>query len=98
MNMELKKIPNKLAIIGAGYIAIEFAFIFASLGSKVSLICRKNILRGFDDNLVSLIKDSLSSKGVNILLNQEVTKISLNKNLRKLFFNKYKENIFANEV
>ena len=50
--MELKKIPKKLAIIGSGYIAIEFAFIFASLGSKVSLICRKDLLRGFDANLV----------------------------------------------
>ena len=46
--MELKKIPKKLTIIGSGYIAIEFAFIFASLGSKVNLICRKDILRGFD--------------------------------------------------
>ena len=66
---------KKLAIIGSGYIAVEFAFIFASLGSKVSLICRKGLLRGFDANLVSLIKDRFSSKGINIYLNEEAKKV-----------------------
>ena len=42
--MQLSKLPKTLAIVGAGYIAIEFAFIFANLGSAVSLIVRKNIL------------------------------------------------------
>ena len=46
--MRLKYLPKKLAIIGAGYIAVEFAFIFSLLGSKVTLICRNKILRGFD--------------------------------------------------
>ena len=83
--MELKKIPKQLAIIGSGYIAIEFASIFASLGSKVSLICRKDILRGFDIDLIDLIKDSLKSKGINIYLNKEVKKISLEKKLKNYF-------------
>ena len=36
--MNLKKFPKSLTIIGAGYIAIEFAFIFANLGTKVNLV------------------------------------------------------------
>ena len=39
--MQLSKLPKTLTIVGAGYIAIEFAFIFANLGSEVSLIVRK---------------------------------------------------------
>ena len=58
--MQLKKLPNSLAIVGAGYIAIEFAFIFANLGVKVSLIVRKKILRGFDSDLVSILEKNLS--------------------------------------
>ena len=77
--MELKKIPKSLTVVGSGYIAIEFAFIFASLGSKVNLICRKNILRGFDKDLIDLVKESLISKGVNVYLNEEVRKVSLKK-------------------
>ena len=96
--MELRKIPKQLAIIGSGYIAIEFASIFASLGSKVSLICRKDILRGFDADLISLIKDSLKSKGINIYLNKEVKKISLKKEIKKLFLKNSKQTLFANEI
>ena len=38
---------------GGGYIAVEFACIFAGLGSEVTLVYRgENILRGFDDEYV----------------------------------------------
>ena len=57
--MQLKKLPKSLVIVGAGYIAIEFAFIFANLGTKVSLIVRKTILRGFDKDLSALIQNNL---------------------------------------
>ena len=90
--MELKKIPKKLSIVGSGHIAIEFAFIFASLGSKVSLICRKGLLRGFDANLVSLTKDMLLSKGINIYLNEEVKKIFV-KNKTKILLLKKVEKV-----
>ena len=50
--MELKKIPNKLAIVGSDILRLNLHLIFAALGSKVSLICRKNILRGFDKDLI----------------------------------------------
>ena len=88
--MELKKIPKSLTVVGSGYIAIEFAFIFASLGSKVNLICRKNILRGFDKDLIDLVKESLISKGVSVYLNEEVRKVSLKKKTEGNFFKKLK--------
>ncbi len=96
--MELKKIPKQLAIIGSGYIAIEFAFIFAALGSKVSLICRKDILRGFDTDLVKLVKDSLTSKGIKVFLNEEVKKISCKKNIKKLLLQNSNITISSTEV
>ena len=78
--MQLSKLPKTLIIVGAGYIAIEFAFIFANLGSEVSLIVRKNILRGFDDNLVEEIKKNLIRKKVKIYFNNEVEEIKKYKN------------------
>ena len=74
--MQLKKLPKNLVIIGAGYIAIEFAFIFASLGTKVSLVVRKKILRGFDESLVNLIKKNLDNNKVNLYINENIEKIS----------------------
>ena len=46
---DLPKFPERLTIIGGGYIAVEFASIFARLGAKVTLVFRSDlILRGFD--------------------------------------------------
>ena len=47
---QLKDLPQRIVIQGGGYIAVEFACIFAGLGSHVTLVYRgENILRGFDD-------------------------------------------------
>ena len=49
---DLPVFPKRLAIVGGGYIGVEFASIFARLGSAVTLINRgTNILRGFDDDM-----------------------------------------------
>ncbi len=73
--MQLKKIPKNLTIIGAGYIAIEFAFIFSLLGSKVTIICRTKILRGFDKNLVDCIINELENNNIKVFYNEEVLEI-----------------------
>ena len=82
--MNLKRFPKSLTIIGAGYIAIEFAFIFANLGTKVSLVVRKNILRGFDDSLVDGIRKNLISKKVKIFFDSQVEEIKKYKSNLKI--------------
>ena len=48
----LPELPKRIVIQGGGYIAVEFACIFAGLGSEVTLVYRgENILRGFDDDV-----------------------------------------------
>ena len=48
----LPELPRRIVIQGGGYIAVEFACIFAGLGSHVTLVYRgENILRGFDDDV-----------------------------------------------
>jgi glutathione reductase (NADPH) len=62
---DLPKFPQRLLIVGAGYIAVEFASVFARLGAKVDLAYRADLpLRGFDDDLRSRLADSLKSAGV----------------------------------
>ena len=47
-----RQVPKKLVIIGAGYIAVEFASIFHGLGSEVHLVFRKDLpLNGFDEEV-----------------------------------------------
>lgn len=74
--LDLKKIPNKLVIYGGGYIALEFAGIFSSLGSEVSLVYRgKNILRGFDTDISKFIREEYEKQNIQIFTETEIIKI-----------------------
>jgi len=64
----LPDIPETLAIIGGGYIAVEFAGIMSGLGSRVSLIYRGDtVLRGFDEDVRAHVQDELVAKGVKVI-------------------------------
>jgi glutathione reductase (NADPH) len=57
--------PNKIAIIGGGYIAVEFAGIFAGLGTETHLIYRQPLpLRGFDEDIRLALAEELAQSGV----------------------------------
>lgn len=72
----LEEFPKRIVIAGAGYIAIEFACIFAGLGSEVSLIYRGDqILRGFDHDVRENLQNQMIENGVKIYLNQVFEKI-----------------------
>ena len=59
--------PRRVTILGGGYIAIEFACIFAGLGSEVRLVMRQDLpLRGFDEDLRSALIEALLSQGIEL--------------------------------
>ena len=69
--------PESIIINGGGYIAVEFACIFAGLGSKVTLVYRgEEILRGFDNDVRSLLHEEMASKGIDVLCNTEITSVN----------------------
>ncbi len=62
---DLPTFPNRLLVIGAGYIAVEFASIFTRLGASVYLAYRADTpLRGFDVDLRKRVAESLTTAGV----------------------------------
>ncbi len=64
---DLKELPPHVTLIGGGYIAVEFAGIFAGLGAKVDLIMRQDLpLRGFDQDLRTSLADALTAQGVKL--------------------------------
>jgi glutathione reductase (NADPH) len=70
----LESLPHHILIQGGGYIAVEFACIFAGLGSKVTLVYRRdNILRGFDDDLRAHLRSEMEKRGITIITQQTVT-------------------------
>lgn len=64
---DLPELPKSLLVVGGGYIAVEFASVFARLGSKVHLSLRADLpLRGFDENLRRLLDEGLVNAGIEI--------------------------------
>ncbi|MCA3821437.1 MAG: glutathione-disulfide reductase, partial [Burkholderia sp.] len=65
--LSLATLPKRIAVIGGGYIAVEFAGIFNGLGSHVDLFYRgEKILRGFDDDVRQFLTDEMTKQGVAI--------------------------------
>ena len=63
----LDEFPERVLIIGGGYIAVEFAGIYAGLGAQVTLAYRGELfLRGFDAGIRRFVADEIGSKGVQL--------------------------------
>ena len=78
--LELTEVPGSLCVIGGGVIGLEFASIFRSFGSEVTVLefC-PNILPRFDVDLAKRLKQLLSKRGINIEVQAQVTRIDGNK-------------------
>lgn len=71
----LPALPRRIAIMGGGYIAIEFAHIFHGLGSHVTLIHRDPlVLRGFDPDIRQAVTDNLSAQGIDFVCCTELVR------------------------
>ena len=74
----LPRFPRRVLVVGGGYIAVEFAGIFAGLGAESRLAYRGPLfLRGFDDGVREFVAEQLAEKGVALQFNTEVVKIEL---------------------
>ena len=74
----LSRLPQRAAVVGGGYIAVEFAGIFAGLGVETRLLYRGPLfLRGFDDGVRRCVADELGKKGVALSFDAVVTRIDL---------------------
>jgi glutathione reductase (NADPH) len=74
--LHLPSLPRHILIQGGGYIAVEFACIFAGLGAQVTLIYRgQNILRGFDDDVREHLRGEMIARGIDIRCGHTVTRI-----------------------
>ena len=72
----LETLPNKIIIVGGGYIAVEFASIFKGLNIETSLIYRGPLfLRGFDKDLREVLSNEMEKKGINLIFNKDIKKI-----------------------
>ena len=73
---DLSPFPQRLLVVGGGYIACEFASIFNGLGADVTQLYRgSRVLRGFDDDVRTFIAGEMVKTGVTLHLNTDVAAI-----------------------
>jgi dihydrolipoamide dehydrogenase len=86
--LEIKKIPHEIAIIGGGYIGVEFATIFNALGSRVTIVeILDNLLPGLEDELVRTLRRFMERDGVKILTKSKVEDLRYMKEGLRLILN-----------
>src|SRR5579863_471202 len=72
----LPSLPRRILIQGGGYIALEFACIFAGFGSDVTVVYRgENVLRGFDEDVRAHVRSEMEKEGITILTGCTVNRI-----------------------
>src|SRR5215469_5517419 len=72
----LEQRPERVMLVGGGYIAVEFAGIFHGMGSHVTLVHRgAKLLRGFDEDLRETLGNEMSKRGIDLRLDCTVTRI-----------------------
>ena len=72
----LERLPERFAVVGGGYIGVEFAGIFAGLGCDVTLIYRGPLfLRGFDEEIRTHLAEEMRSRGIELRFECQVESI-----------------------
>src|SRR5579863_6159995 len=74
--LDLPTLPKRILIVGGGYIAVEFAGIFQTLGAEVTVMIRADkLLRGFDGDIRTNLGEEMSARGVRILAGTQLARI-----------------------
>jgi len=74
--LHLETLPERILIVGGGYIAVEFAGIFNGLGAETTIMHRaREVLRGFDEELRSSLHEEMERKGVRMACGETLDRI-----------------------
>jgi glutathione reductase (NADPH) len=63
---ELSAMPRRMAIVGGGYIAVEFAGMLKALGAEVDVLASGSLLKGFDAEVVQALTKNMEVQGIRI--------------------------------
>jgi glutathione reductase (NADPH) len=72
----LTELPQRVIIVGGGYIGVEFAGIFHGLGAQTTQLYRGNLfLRGFDVDIRKTLAEEMPKRGIALRFNTDITRI-----------------------
>jgi glutathione reductase (NADPH) len=75
----LDEFPQRLMVMGGGYIAVEFAGVFNALGGEVTLVNRsETILRSYEQDIVKRLPPIMEARGMDLQLGAQIERIEKN--------------------
>ena len=75
----LERLPERILVMGGGYIAVEFAGVFNGLGSETHLVCRAdNVLRNFDDEVRQWVRAGMERHGIEVVSGDMIAAVERN--------------------
>lgn len=94
--LELKKIPKKLVVIGAGVIGLELGSVYSRLGSEVTVVEFLNqVTPGMDGEICKTFQRSLKKQGIKFVLGAAVQKVDATKTKAKVTYKLRKNDTIA---
>lgn len=85
--LNLEEFPERLTILGGGFIGLEFAATYAKFGSKVTVIDRADkVLPSEDNDVADVVYESYKNLGVEFIFNADVTKVDENEDSVKITY------------
>ena len=72
----LEELPESLVVLGGGYVAVELAQMFARLGTRVTLVARSGLLRGYEPLLGETLAEAFRSEGIETLTDARVERVT----------------------
>ena len=76
---ELENCPDRVAVVGGGYIAVELSGMLHAMGARVSVVIRRDLpLRGFDESVRHALCEEMRSSGLEILTETQIESVQKN--------------------
>ena len=95
--LELKKLPESIAVIGGGAVGVELAYYFYGLGSKVILLQRgEQLLNGVDKDIAKELERIFVEKGIKVYKNTSLKNFSLRNGKKQITFEHGKSELQIN--
>lgn len=86
--MSLETLPERMIIVGGGYIGLEFASMYSNFGAKVTVMQNDNMfIPREDEEIASEVKTILENKGINFIFNANITSFEKLENTSKVIYN-----------
>ena len=96
--LELETIPQRMIVVGGGYIAVELGMMYAKLGTRITIVEKFGVLSHLDEDVVAPVRENMKKLGITIYENTTPVRIIKSSSRATVFCNNKEKGDFALEA